>query len=134
MSYLSSLRSMKKTSLSVCNCLQVTKNTIFLFIKLLVLKWTFILSLNIFKGAPPIFWWSVPLELTMLTGRIPNFNFKKFKALNLFNIFSKIAREFSRTTLNFWTFFCSLLTGDKVKIQCCHDDYSIWFDVTPQNR
>ncbi|XP_073232579.1 protein arginine N-methyltransferase 7-like [Porites lutea] len=24
--------------------------------------------------------------------------------------------------------------GDKVKIQCCHDDYSIWFDVTPQNR
>lgn len=24
--------------------------------------------------------------------------------------------------------------GDKVQIQCCHDDYSIWFDVTPQNR
>ena len=19
-------------------------------------------------------------------------------------------------------------------IQCCHDDYSIWFDVSPQNR
>jgi len=24
--------------------------------------------------------------------------------------------------------------GEKVNIQCCHDDYSIWFDVTPQNR
>lgn len=24
--------------------------------------------------------------------------------------------------------------GEKVTIQCCHDDYSIWFDVSPQNR
>ena len=21
-----------------------------------------------------------------------------------------------------------------MNIQCCHDDYSIWFDVTPQNQ
>jgi len=24
--------------------------------------------------------------------------------------------------------------GEKLNIQCCHDDYSIWFDATPQTK
>lgn len=27
-----------------------------------------------------------------------------------------------------------MIVGEKLNIQCCHDDYSIWFDATPQTK